>query len=218
MKDQPCFLQSDLGWHACSGWDNPNSGDTEIFACHFLVDEDPAIICSTISRHLLFSKSRHNVCNKEFQSIAPLSSRWEPWCRNIFLMMFERLSMTRILWWRNRRHECHSTSVGQLVRTPWRQDLWLWTWLSHLCFGRDRFPMPEPVAISSWQTHSPFSLWTSSTCLFIPLERTIHEVYSSFFMDFTWISIPYCSSWHMTLTWRTGPIFVYPRIQPTGTE
>ena len=31
VKDQLCFLQSDLGWHACSGWSCQNSGNTEVF-------------------------------------------------------------------------------------------------------------------------------------------------------------------------------------------
>ena len=117
-----------------------------------------------------------------------------------FLSQCSRLSTAMIFYWRNRRQEYHSTSVGQLVRTFWTQDMIVPCVLS------------RPVAISSWSTTSLFSSYISSTYLFVCLEMTIHERNPSFFKDSTWISTP-CAKWFVTLTSRVGPIFVCPRIQ-----
>ena len=49
IMEQICFLQSDLGWHACSGWNRRKSDNYAICSCHFLYTEDLTIPNSSIS-------------------------------------------------------------------------------------------------------------------------------------------------------------------------
>ena len=138
MQDQPWFLRSYLGWHAQKEWDRLKSSNTEIFSYHFLV-EDSAIPYSTISQHSRFWNRGVTKGNSVFQSIAPSCSRWEPWCHNIFVMIYLRDSP----WQGSFTDVIGGRSIVPLPLVKWYEHLgdwiWLFTWLSFV-ICRDGFP------------------------------------------------------------------------------